>query len=712
MLGSVPNDFASTAGFSKNLTANQITSNYIQTGRIDTDSLYVQGQPITLNDIVPRSSLLFTRNNYDDNDDSGGSSTFNENTNMLNRDTMFFNPSDTIVSKQFLSEQGFLKTFSNSSSSSSLTTIPNSIPIFSKTPHELVPSLIKIQEDEKLIVQRLQLVQGAEDGFILTSDSRGNAFWMPPSTGEVQGPLKTRHNTLAIWDSTDGRLLKDCEYLKLDDETQTLYVHNGAINTSNVQAVDISASSIDCNIGYMQDLHVGIIVSKTLQTNSLSTPSLYAQNIECLDANVQILNCTDITIPSSIPPGHILVSSDTCNPSNLNQRQTHWTSLEDLKQSWSLSEIPPLQEQQSLSSSQQGQKHIMTETLTAEQEITTPLLSSDKIVSSGTAVLNSILTNQLQINSFGKPVQDTVLTAIDNDGRAVWKPIPIPKLVQISSPSSSLLSPRSLSDETKNSFLPVIHPIRDNIVQFEQSNIAVTQDNSLKCKNVYLSAEGSLYSNDNPVLNLYNDGTFGNLFQTALNISIGNEAMKYSSECFGNVAIGPGSLKNLKSGKYNVATGCDALKCFNGNETVAIGGKTLSKLISGRNNNGIGYQSMCELETGDNNLAFGNAALKNLVNGNNHICIGTNSNEHLMNGHNGITIGHFSSVMDNQLSNYICLGNYSRAHYNGDFSLGSEEAPLKISQSATSGTLSGINPDSYLQCHINGIPYKLALYRP
>ena len=179
--------------------------------------------------------------------------------------------------------------------------------------------------------------------------------------------------------------------------------------------------------------------------------------------------------------------------------------------------------------------------------------------------------------------------------------------------------------------------------------------------------------------------------------------------------------------KHIVAWGAEALQYAEVDEVVGIGYRTLSRLKTGQGNVALGPYALTENETGhfctavghnclpksksSANTGLGAGCLAALEDGWHNTGVGTGAGEHLVHGSNNVMMGDGAGPKGD-FHNTICFGRNAQATADGDWAMGSREAPLRITKSATSGDLTALNPTGYLNITLNGAPFKIPLFLP
>ncbi|MCB9205545.1 MAG: tail fiber domain-containing protein [Flavobacteriales bacterium] len=93
---------------------------------------------------------------------------------------------------------------------------------------------------------------------------------------------------------------------------------------------------------------------------------------------------------------------------------------------------------------------------------------------------------------------------------------------------------------------------------------------------------------------------------TNFNVYVGYQAGQNGTTAERNTAIGAEAMKTITTGKYNVS----------------VGGFTLNSITNGEDNIAIGNPALFNLTTGDRNISMGGLSLNSLVSGNRNIAIG------------------------------------------------------------------------------------------
>ena len=96
-----------------------------------------------------------------------------------------------------------------------------------------------------------------ETGFFLSTDGHGRVQWIPFPQSEMEGPLQSRIDTIPVFDTSTGRLLRDTAITIQDD---------------HLKASDISTTKLNATQIIVQDsLTVQKLTSKTIDTQFIES---------------------------------------------------------------------------------------------------------------------------------------------------------------------------------------------------------------------------------------------------------------------------------------------------------------------------------------------------------------------------------------------------------------------------------------------------------
>jgi hypothetical protein len=126
------------------------------------------------------------------------------------------------------------------------------------------------------------------------------------------------------------------------------------------------------------------------------------------------------------------------------------------------------------------------------------------------------------------------------------------------------------------------------------------------------------------------------------NIAIGCNALNDNTSGSRNVAIGLSALGNNVNGCENIAVGCGAILGANGSNgcfNIALGIYSMQFLQDGGFNVGVGRQALRCMETGFCNVAVGNNALETNCTGSDNVAIGRQTGQFNTTGSSNVFIG-------------------------------------------------------------------------
>lgn len=269
-------------------------------------------------------------------------------------------------------------------------------------------------------------------------------------------------------------------------------------------------------------------------------------------------------------------------------------------------------------------------------------------LSGPTIEVETLSADKICLNSAQKnSAEEEYLVKISSSGFLEPEPLKISNLVKYSKPDN------------------VESPVHFCCIQSDKNSTFVTESGLSAIVYEDSSNYVTILNETKPIMNLQRKNTtFG--FSSGVSLS-------YDSE--GVTTFGAHSMENTIEGSYSSAFGYSALIHNQGSANTGIGSQSLGQCTTGSSNTGVGTHSLFFVERGYNNVALGDDA-----------------------GPEG------------DYSHSISIGKGAKARHTGDFALGSEEAPLKTSDDASSGNCTIYGPSKYLNITVNGIPFKLALY--
>lgn len=248
---------------------------------------------------------------------------------------------------------------------------------------------------------------------------------------------------------------------------------------------------------------------------------------------------------------------------------------------------------------------------------------------------------------------------------------------------------------------------------------------TLTAQSVFVRSEDCLVHNGQTIVGIDSFQNTLILGTQSQNFAVGEGALGNLEKGTNLIAIGPETLSSCTVGKNCVAIGSYALSSFSGSEAVAIGPNALFSSTGSRGVTAVGFECLYNNRTGHFNTGTGHLALRNalgsantahgagslgsVVNGEGNSALGTGSGECIIESKGSVCFGDGAGP-SGDFSYSISIGQGAHALNQGDLALGSEEAPLKLSQDASSAELPILGPSMYLPVTINGRRYKLALY--
>lgn len=521
-----------------------------------------------------------------------------------------------------------------------------------------------------------------QKGYVLTSDEFGQASWQslplaPVATGDVEGPLQSKVDSIAIFDSTNGRLLRDSDATMVGDtlcvprlETRAIVLRQGS-NDLDAPEGSLLAKGPDNQL-------VWISAPKTMQHDKKQEEQVaWRKDAETGHVTIAHLHLENTFAPKDTPANSIPVADST--------GELNWKPIGDALRGSSM-------DFRNMSATQ-----TVVETAVAKQTIT------DDLSARNAAFVELMLPNDA--------VTGHVLTC-DEHGKAKWQPVPAPVLpppptvpelpknlvcYQQDPPSNSssmvmtipCMEEQSCDDDAKIRLYPshVTLDCQSKVLHSLMMQTTNLQSDTILAKSVTSGSltASSLTADKMAVDSLWNsEGTpwlsLPGICQGAehAGVALGWHSQKDHQDGRGNVSVGNFTLVSNKTGHYNTA----------------VGDKALKDCVNAHGNTAIGAGALVACRTGGHNTA-----------------IGTGAGEHVVHGSGNTIIGDGAGPVAD-LHHSICIGRGAKAQTNGDVALGSNEAPVRITKTATPGELCVLNPAAYLNVTLNGIPFKLALYHP
>ena len=223
--------------------------------------------------------------------------------------------------------------------------------------------------------------------------------------------------------------------------------------------------------------------------------------------------------------------------------------------------------------------------------------SGDIGIGTSTPTAKLHLEGSLRLNNLSGTAAaiGSVLTSMDAQGNAEWRPIPV-------------------SANTWN--------ITGNAGMVDGTNFIGTTDNvpfTIRVNNVQAGKIDASLSNSFYGYWAGRDNSTG-----TSNTAVGTNALLINTTGAQNTAIGVSSLAN-NTGSYNTASGYSTLQNNTGTYNTANGHSALSSNTAGNNNTATGMGALFSNTTGGDNTANGKYALSNNINGNFNVATGNNA---------------------------------------------------------------------------------------
>jgi hypothetical protein len=505
-------------------------------------------------------------------------------------------------------------------------------------------------------------------GYVLTSDEYGQGAWkaLPPVEhhgGDVEGPLQSKMDSVAVFDSTQGRLLRD----------SSVFVRDHILIAPIVEA---------------QEVH--IVGDPHAAEGSLAVKGPDGKIVWQPPESPRTANTSATTPPPPVPvfrglredaAGHITIGDLHLNT----VYAPHGIAAQSVPIVDTTGEVnwKPLVETLEQSS-------LEIRDLTARQGVVEKLITKDIVTDDIAAQSAAIVDLALPQGA----IKGHVLTCADATGKSCWQPPPAPP------PPNVVMKAETLADADGDK-RPLAH-------------FAQTNDNCISsAEHACISMNGHCL--EVPMItsqNITADCVKSAVFESpSSSWHISDDKVVLSGK---SICIGSGALKSLHgacTGEDIVAIGVNSQqKLVDGTGNVSIGRQALQSNQSGHFNTALGDSSL-QFNTGGGNTAVGAGSLAALISGGHNTSLGAGSSDLLIHGANNTSLGDGAGPVGD-LCNTISIGRGAKAQSNGDVALGSSEAPVRISRSAAAGDLTGLNPVAYLSVTLNGVPYKLALYHP
>lgn len=580
---------------------------------------------------------------------------------------------------------------------------------------------IQVQHDNQLQAGSITLTEGAVEGWILTSDAQGHARWAPCLAGEVHGPLQSRTGSLAIFSDTTGVHL-DTSDLLWNSASKTLCVPTLQL-TENPQGLLMTTSQ-----GQVTTVPWGPVGSVALSTGSgllwkqIGISAITSGHLVCkgsddtenmwMDSGVFVsqtghLHASCVHIDSvqwnkPLPKGSILAS--------VSPERADWVSWSDLLPNVicaSAQTVTP----GTLAVYADDTGQVLTEAPATLQVTAQGIAVRDLAAKDGhmeTLIAGNITAQNITATEFRlcEPAEAGYVLTADSSGTGSWKPCTSMKLPQV----------------TRVNSIPVYGDTRGRSLL--NSTLSVSAEGFLESARFVSAARVVLAQGTKGLLGAQDETLLLGLQHHS--IAAGEQALASVESTEAQIAIGASALQEVRKGRFNVAVGYSALRHTQTHESVAVGVRALMNNVKGKGNVAVGYSALQTNELGHYNTALGHKALTLAQSstctavgagalmqcsiGSGNTALGAGAGDSIDTGQNNTVLGDGAGPVKD-LSHCICIGKGARALYHGHLSLGSAQAPLKLSDSASAGCLSGLNPERYLPCHINGQGYKLALYR-
>lgn len=271
-------------------------------------------------------------------------------------------------------------------------------------------------------------------------------------------------------------------------------------------------------------------------------------------------------------------------------------------------------------------------------------------------------------------------------------------------------------------------PCFKDLETLEESTVTVDDEGYLHGRGLFVDSPHAVIHQGQVLLGV-KDTTL-RIGARATNMGIGENALGALRDPDGEShswAVGEEALSKNRSGKHNVAFGTLALSQALTSELAAFGNYALRSAENVQGCAAFGFRALAEIKHGHHstafghlaltkalgsaNTAFGSGCLSGCVSAESCTAMGAGAGQHVVNAKGVVALGDDAGP-EGDFPHSISIGHGAHARTAGDLALGSEVAPLKTSDTATSASLNMISPMTYLQVTINGQPYKLAMYAP
>jgi hypothetical protein len=542
-------------------------------------------------------------------------------------------------------------------------------------------------------------------GYVLTADEYGQGSWqiLPESAaGDVEGPLQSRIDSLAVFDTTNGRLLRDCKVTVQDDvlHAASIETERLLLRQNNVPPGTVAVKGAGGELLYDTNL-----------TRTLNEVILQIRNRPALVVPPLPPPPPPTPTPSPAPPPQPQVFKaprDTLpfsTPITAYNGDIQWTRIHSVLMPWKSDEewtnAVPIHYKGNLVPSQvtiENASDLHSQAIHAKAGIL-------QTITSGEIMADEITVQNLSVVELHIPegAQNHYILTSNADGKCVWTaPTALPDNIVTA----------NVNDEHSPGRFSLVKSSDQKCLKISGSALQVDEDGTLFAHTIqFATPDSALRTSNNDIL----------LHQTQDGICLlGTQAH--------TLVGGAGAMQHASSlVKHVVAWGAESVQYAEVDEIVGIGYKALARLKTGQGNVAVGPHALSENETGhfctavghnclaksksSANTGYGAGCLGGLEDGWHNTGFGTGAGEFLMHGSNNTMVGDGAGP-SGDFQNTISLGRNASAGCDGDFALGSRDAPLRVTQTATSGDLTGLNPTGYLNVTLNGAPYKIALFLP
>jgi len=570
-------------------------------------------------------------------------------------------------------------------------------------------------------------------GHVLTSDDYGQGSWSAlPHFGDVEGPLQSRIDSLAVFDSKDGRLLRDSEIIVRDNVLCAPKIEAGTFSVSPVPSGAIGTVATLGSKGtvewkdplfnnpelqsWIQQHHslkrtenanvkqvitlspVGELIwdrTVSLSPEAIQPTTNRLVKFGAADGSIISSSCVSETEDGRVTIPHLTVETVTFAKNGIVLPDTVIGVAEDGK--WELRTLPSPTNVSPTAVSWKDEIPT-SKPYTVPMQINGQLLPSQVEIHRGSHLhCESVLT----VNVTGDEVHANqgILKAITSRNAIID---------EISSQHISVVDlclPKDAGDGK------ILTSDKDGMVRWtdppkQDSGPASSTKGAVP---VFADETGKALANSMVLVSENGTATVNHLVVTQPEVALVDRmgSTLFSVTSGHSVKLGPFSGAGLES--VSVGYRCQA-NLGGGQGNSGLGWKALESNVEGHHNTALGNQSLC-CAVSSANTAVGSGSFLALLDGGHNTGVGTGCGEAIIHGSSNVALGDGAGPASD-VDNTICIGRGARALNSGDLALGSKEAPLKLSHSATSGELSGLNPCAYLPLTLNGVTYKLALFHP